>query len=452
LFLGLGLLPLAARAGEVQAALRPDGGWKMYATRTVAQSPELAALSPDSNLDQFGGWIGRPLPATGYFYATNLDGRWWLIDPAGGLFLHKGIAAVTPLHSPGAEPSFQSKFGTEPVWAAQTAALLRENGFNGAGAWSSPTAFHAAPETLVYTRLWNFMSAYGKKRGGTFQQPGHTGYPGDCIFVFDPEFAVFCEQYAKQLAAEKDDPWLLGHFSDNELPFRRGALTNYLALPEADPGRQAALSWLRARHGKEAGRRDVTDEDARDFLAVVVDRYFRIVSQAIHKYDPHHLFLGSRFHGADVNCPEVFRAAAPYLDVVSVNYYYAWTPKPADLEMWARESGRPVLITEWYAKGVDSGLSNRSGAGWVVKTQRDRGLFYQNFTLGLLASKACVGWHWLQYVDNDPNDPKADPSNRDANKGIVNIHYEPYTPLLDAMRQVNERAYAIALHDQGGAP
>ena len=30
------------------------------------------------------------------------------------------------------------------------------------------------------------MSSYGKKRGGTFQKPGHTGYPNDCIFVFDP--------------------------------------------------------------------------------------------------------------------------------------------------------------------------------------------------------------------------------------------------------------------------
>ncbi len=116
--------------------------------------------------------------------------------------------------------------------------------------------------------------------------------------------------------------------------------------------------------------------------------------------------------------------------------------------MWARESGRPVLITEWYAKGVDSGLANHSGAGWVVKTQADRGLFYQNFTLGLLASKVCIGWHWLQYADNDPADSHADPSNRDANKGVVNARYEPYTPLLDAMRQINQRSYALALHFQ----
>jgi len=32
-------------------------------------------------------------------------------------------------------------------------------------------------------------------------------------------------------------------------------------------------------------------------------------------------------------------------------------------------------------------------------------------------------------------------ANRDSNKGIVNARYEPYPPLLDAMRELNERAY-----------
>lgn len=111
--------------------------------------------------------------------------------------------------------------------------------------------------------------------------------------------------------------------------------------------------------------------------------------------------------------------------------------------MWARESGKPVLITEWYAKGADSGLANTSGAGWLVKTQRDRGLFYENFTLGLLQSKVCAGWDWFKYIDNDPADTGTDPSNRDSNKGILSNRYEPYRPLLDSMKRVNERAYGL---------
>ena len=112
--------------------------------------------------------------------------------------------------------------------------------------------------------------------------------------------------------------------------------------------------------------------------------------------------------------------------------------------MWERESGRPSLITEWYAKGMDSGLANTTGAGWLVKTQQDRGRFYQNFALALLQSKGCVGWHWFKYIDNDPAAARVDPSNMDANKGIVNNRYVPYTPLLEAMKQLNQRAYSLA--------
>jgi hypothetical protein len=449
----LGLIPAAwgmagEPTGEVEAAISPEAAWKKYATRSLDSSPDLAALPLDSELDRYGGWRALKSRSTGFFYTTNVSGRWWIVDPDGGWFINKGVTAVQAAHSPGAQPAFQARFGNGTNWAVQTIALLRQHGFNVAGAWSSCDELRSAPAPLVYTRLWNFMAAYGKKRGGTYTLPGHTGYPKDCIFVFDPEFEAFCDSYARDLAADKDDPWLLGHFSDNELPFRRTALANYLSLPPEDAGHRAALDWLRARHGPSARPEDATERDRKEFQAEVVKRYFRVVSRAIRKYDPNHLFLGSRFHGSDVDCPEVFRAAGPYLDVASVNYYMTWTPRPSQLEMWAAESGRPVIITEWYAKANDTGLSNRSGAGWVVKTQRDRGLFYQNFTLGLLQSPACVGWHWFRYIDNDPLDTKSDPSNRDANKGIVTIGYEPYTPLLDAMRQINERSYALAEYFQ----
>jgi len=441
----------AESAIEVEAAARPDGDWKKFSTSTLAQSPKLAALSPDASLDCYGGCDDHKLNATGFFYTTNIFGRWWLVDPLGHLFLHKGISALKPLHTPNSESVFQSKFGSDTNWSVQVTDLLRKNGFNGAGAWSSLPELRLAAEPLVYTETLNFMTAYGKKRGGLYQLPGHAGFPNDCIFVFDPDFETFCNEYAQQLSASKNDPYLLGHFSDNELPFKHSSLTNYLSLPATDPGRQAAEAWLRSRHGEKATTASITEQDNRDFLGLVVERYFRIVSRAIRKSDPNHLFLGSRFYGPDINCPEIFKASGPYLDVVSVNYYYAWTPKQSDLAMWSKESGRPVLITEWYAKGEDSGLSNQSGAGWVVKTQHDRGLFYQNFTLGLLSSPFCVGWHWLQYADNDPADTKLDPSNRNANKGIVNIRYEPYTPLLEAMKQINVRCYALAHYFQSAS-
>ncbi len=429
---------------SVPVQVAPGKNWTNYPTRTLAALSKTAANQIDSGLDQYGGLLAHKATATGFFYPKKVGGRWWLVDPDGGLFIHKAVVAVSQNGGNNARAALKQKFGSESNWVAETTSLLHSNGFNGLGAWSDTDRFGAASQQLVYTRIWNFMSSYGAKRGGTYQQSGHMGYPKDCIFVFDPEFEKFCDIYAKSLAKSKDDPWLLGHFSDNEMPFKREAIINYLQLPDRDPGHQAALAWLQVRHGSRATIKDITDQDRKDFLALVTDRYYGIVSKAIKKYDPNHCFLGSRFHGGELNYPEVFKAAGKYVDVLAVNYYRTWTPSPEKLAMWSQESGRPILITEWYVKGVDSGLPNNSGAGWIVKTQRDRGLFYQNFTLGLLESKVCVGWHWFKYIDNDPLEPGTEPSNRDSNKGIVTSRYEPYPALLNEMKPLNDRVYSLA--------
>jgi hypothetical protein len=447
----LTLLTLAANLSAqpqslttVAAAFKdPSQEWKDYPTRTLADLPPAIREKMDSDLDPYGGYLTVKSQATGFFHTAKLDDRWWLVDPNGSLCIYKGIASITPLHAQGAMAAFQSKFGGKTNWAAETTGLLRNNSFIAAGAWSDTDALRSVPHPLAYTRILNFMSGYGRMRGGTYSQAGHTGYPKDCIFVFDPAFENFCDEHARTLALSKNDPWLIGYFSDNELPFSQASLGNYLALPEKDSGHAAAFAWLRARHGTQAGVQDIVLKDQSDFLALVVDRYFRITSNAIKKYDPNHLFLGSRLYGSNLSQPEIFRAAGRWLDVVSVNWYHAWTPDAKRLAMWEHESGKPVLVTEWYAKGMDSGLGNHGGAGWVVKTQRDRGLFYQNFTLGLLESKVCIGWDWFKYADNDPEETGADPSNRDSNKGILNNRYEPYNPLLEAMKQVNERAFSL---------
>ncbi len=448
LALTLATAALSLRAAEtVLVATKPAGPWKPYPTRTLADLPAIASAPADAGLNRFGSRPDRTARATGFFRAERINGRWWLIDPEGGLGSNRSVVSVTMMRTPGAVAALERKFGGEAGWAAATATLLHDHGFNGLGAWTNTDLLRAAPQKLAYTLIWNFMSSYGKKRGGTYQQPGHTGYPQDAIFVFDPEFETFCAEHAQQLAATKDDPWLIGHFTDNELPLKREALANYLSLPEKDPGFQAAQSFLRERHGPAATAKDITDADKSAFLELVVDRYLGTVTRAIRKVDPNHLILGSRFHGTQVRFPETFRAAGKYLDVVAVNYYHAWTADPELLAMWEREAGRPFIITEWYAKGMDvPGLANVSGAGWVVKTQRDRGLFYENFTLSLLESKGCVGWHWFKYIDNDPDDKKSDPSNRDSNKGIVSNRYEPHADVLASMKRINEHTYRIIDH------
>jgi hypothetical protein len=89
-------------------------------------------------------------------------------------------------------------------------------------------------------------------------------------------------------------------------------------------------------------------------------------------------------------------------------------------------------------------MANTTGWGWLVKTQPERGDFYQTFTRGLLADPNCVGWHWFKYMDNDPTDTTMDPSNLDSNKGVVSMVYEPYQDLLSAMKVMNAYVYPLA--------
>lgn len=447
---GCGRSEKPAEPRKVMVSRGPEQPWFPMKTRVLADFPE---IPQDRITSRFGGIAPEDglLPASGFFRTTRSHGRWWLVDPEGSLFVHRGVVSVRENRTKEGRQAKLESYGSPENWAAKTVSLLKQNGFNGTGAWTDDVSLQAAGDGLVYTRLWSFMSTYGKKRGGTYQKSGHTGYPGDCPFIFDPEFPAFCDDYARQLSATKDDPWLLGHFTDNELPWSRKMLEKYLSLPERDPGREAAESWLRERHGPGATVKNITGKDREDFLEFAVERYFSIIAAAIRRHDPNHMVLGARFHGEALKLPEVFRAAGRHVDVASVNYYRAWRPDPELLQSWSADSGRPVMITEWYAKGEDSGMTNKGGAGWLVKTQADRGWFYQNFTLGLLESPVCVGWHWFKYADNDPADRMADPSNRDSNKGIVSNRYREYPELLDAMRDLNTRAYGLIRHFEGRA-
>lgn len=422
---------------RVEAAAKPGKPFMALPTETLADLPPLAVDAP---LDRFGGYESRRSRATGFFRTERLEGRWWLIDPLGAAFISRGMNSISPVVTDGGREALLRRFDSEPRWAADTTALLRTAGFNTAGAWSAHDLLDEVEAPLAATRLWGFMAGYGKKRGGTFMQAGHLGYPGDCPFIFDPDFPGFCTEHARRLAAHRDDPRLIGHFSDNEMPWSRAMLENYLRLPANDPGHAAARDWLQGR-GRRAEA--ITDADRSAFLEFAADRYLSIVAAAVRAGDPNHLFLGVRFHEPVFDLPEVFRAAGRHCDVIAVNYYRAWTPDDAQMAMWARESGRPFMVTEHYAKGADSGMGNTGGAGWLVRTQRDRGRFYQNFALGLLRSRNCVGWHWHRYADNDPDDTKVDPSNRDSNKGVVSSRYEPWTPLLEEMTAFNQRVSGI---------
>jgi hypothetical protein len=393
----------------------------------------------------YGSKIGTKLNATGFFRTEKINNRWWVIDPDGYPNFQRVVNGLRQNNSERNKAAMLSTFGTEDVWMQKSLVGLKSFGFNGIGSWSETELIAAennrSKTKFSYTVILNFMSNYGKKRGGTYQLAGNTGYPNQCIFVFEQQFQDFCYKYANEALLYKDDKNLIGYFSDNELPFGMNNLDGYLTIiNEDDAGKQFAQNWLKT---KGITKDQITDVHRAEFAGIVAEKYYSVVAKALKQADPNHLYLGSRLHGGAKNIESILRAAGKYCDIVSINYYGSWTPKQELMKKWGEWAGKPFMITEFYTKGMDSGMANTTGAGFTVRTQLDRGCAYQHFCLGLLQSPSCVGWHWFKYQDNDPTAKGVDPSNIDSNKGIVNNDYEWYKPLVEKMKQLNEQIYSL---------
>ncbi|NDV80476.1 hypothetical protein [Bacteroides sp. 51] len=430
-----------------------DSVWTTHEAQTVKGLPGYKPKKEPA-LSRYGGYMVNRQQSTGFFRTEKLDGRWWIIDPEGYPFHHRAVVAFSPGTSARQKQAFAEKFGSNAVWVEKETEMLRSYGFNGAGAWSAAEDMHRMDNPLVYTAIiypmGNYRREHQKAFGGKYRVAGWQGYRFDLPMVFDPRFDEYVEEAVQPLARFKDDPNLLGYFTDNELPWVNDALDRHLTLLAKDEaGYIAAKQWLDQRKGRDASPTDITEEDRMEFTAFFFDTYMRKVTAALRKVDPNHMYLGCRFNqekNQELTNPYIFRIAGQYMDIISINHYRRWQPDQELMNQWGEWSGKPFLITEWYVKGEDSGLPNETGAGWNVHTQNDRGLFYENFCIELLKNPHSVGWHWFRYQDNDPEDLTTDPSNRDSNKGVVNSEYTPWTDALKRMREVNVQTYRLIQH------
>lgn len=419
------------------AAAAPNGVYTAEKTRTLSDITGFAAS--DTQTDPYGGDMSASYKATGYFRTEKTaDGVWHLITPSGHDYFDTALVE-TNTDSIGI---YKKKFGGKDAWRAEVSARMSELGFGSCGAWSDEGITDKNISVLSY-----FLGDYAKTKNENTGEQGNSEFKyNNTLSVFDPAFEDFCDKRANELAQKwKDEKRLIGYMSDNELPAGRTLLDDYLTLDKNEPYSVYSYAAARLWFYEKTGGTDIsriTDELREEFLEFVYDRYFSVVASAIKKYDTDHLYLGCRFMEQGYRSSGCIKAAGKYCDAVTMNYYNVWTPERElflNIELLA---DKPVIVTEFYVKGMDSGMGNTSGAGWCVKTQSDRGDFYQNFALRLLETKNCVGIHWFKYRDNNPEEG-GDLSNIDSNKGIVNKDYEEYTDMTFKMGEINKKIYNL---------
>lgn len=292
---------------------------------------------------------------------------------------------------------------------------------------------------------------------------------------FDARFAGVADAVAQALTtSRRDDPFLLGYFSGNEMPWgeadrpAQGIALHVLALDAGSPAKRALVDRLRTRYatasafaaawggtgledweqvlqrrtGWPARLTAAAAHDAVAFGGAFAERYFATVAQAIKRRDPYHLYLGTRFAAAP---PEVVAACARWCDVLSFNVYGR---SPAEASARWRDFDRPVLIGEFHFGSADRGPY---WPGMVdVGAEDRRGPAYAAYVAAAVDDPAIVGCHWYQYTDEPVTGRPYDGEN--GHIGLVAITDLPFSPFVDAVARANRTTLAtFARTQQDGA-
>lgn len=417
---------------SIQVKSSYSGSWGTQRAKQVSLIPNYVPVS-DGNTDftRYGTYKFLRTDSTGYFYTKKIDGRWWMIDPNG--FAGINIAATSFSSS-----NIQNDYD-----------ITRRIGFNGTGNFLASESQTKSGynlqnySTFSFTRRLNFFLSYKNVRKNYYSTPTAVQGSLDHVLVLDPAFVTYCDDLAKTTASpyatERD---LLGYFTDNEINFNQDQLQNFVRdLSVGDPSRDSALVWAAARGLSETDCKNyttkVTEALKQEFAAYLAERYYKTVSEAIRKYDPNHLILGSRLHGRPRAIPGVVAASHKYMDVTSVNFYDKWSPaEQIAVASWT--SDHPCIVGEFYIKDINVFSTTQSGAGWYVNSQASRGKFYQNTCLDLLKNKCYIGWHYFRFQDDT-----------DSNKGIVNNSGVEYTGMTDFMNELNKQVYQLCDYYDG---
>jgi agarase len=457
-----------------------------FAAGAFAVEPE------DPGYDAWGGWLGITTAATGRFRVEQINGVWWLVTPDGHGFFSIGIDHLRPegdfsppLGTSPYQDNILALYGSEAGWAAATRPRLTAFGINTIGAFSRPELF---PNSIAYTiRLAMAQNA-----------PLVPGVPPplvdrDTRDYFDPAFgAGVAADVTSTVAPCAADPWCLGIFTDNELGLNQSLaqswpyLDSYLLLPPGAPGKVAVQAFLDDRYagdvaafnavwgtslatfddvqtlsgltpapalspGAPVGTAAQT-ADRRAFDARVAGRFHQVTYDAVRAQAPGVLILGSRLLVLSTR-PEVLEAIAPYVDVITINYYeiaadiLALVPNyPTDygipfqrmfddVDAMYRIAGKPMLIGEFGYRAADAGLPNTLPPFFpTLATQADRAQALGTYLRRVIARPYLVGAHWFQYMDQ-PATGRFDGENQ--NFGLVKITDETWP-------EVTERLHAIS--------
>jgi hypothetical protein len=391
---------------------------------------------------RYGGYPANRRKGTGFFRVEKIGERWWFVDPEGCRFYSAGVNGA------GAEPPRTPIVGRDKLFASiPTDAQISAPNAQ-ADPLRDPVSFYAAnlqrrfgadwrtPSAQLTSRrmrAWGLNTAYGAALNEallatpTMRQPyvyplrGWQMTEGTIMGLPDVYSDAFVKRVnaeaAQQLAARKDDPWMIGYFIGNEPPWpaRESQLVDIVLAGPA--------SEMQKRFKTGLARGDTPD--ARKALVhAAFTRYLEIVNAAVKRADPNHLNLGIRFGGTP---PDEVIALARGFDVYSMNKY-RWAPPKEFIDRVYAITKLPILIGEFHF-----GVPERGMAPGLVQAmnQAERGVAYSYYVEHAAEHPAIIGTHWYQWIDQ-PATGRRDGEN--YNIGWIDVTDRPYPELVAAAK------------------
>ncbi len=430
--------------------------------------------------NEYGGWASGPqLDSTGFFRTTKYGNRFWLVDPSGKLFFSVGVNCVrkmdpTPIQgrehffteNPLLDPSMSAfevrgvsaikaaLAGTQPIsfnftwanlarkygesWDETTRELshqrLRSWGFNTIGNWSDERTY--LKRRTPYVVNLRVIAPGLKVPSGGIKDP------------FDPALGPAVKA-ALAAEASNGDPWNIGYFVDNEIPWSTPGSVGVAALkaPANQPAKielarrleekyttiEALNAAWKSSYASWEALLDSTDvpeqasADLEDFRLHFADVLYRNIKQAFVESGTPHLYLGSRIHGRQ---DAIIAIAARHCDVVSVNGY-------RDHVNLYPVVDRPMMITEFSFGATDRGMFYAGMNN--ARTQQGRAEKFSAFVESVMNHPNFVGYHWFQFTDQPASGRTREGEN--GNYGLVDITDAPAMELIEATRAAGARLY-----------
>lgn len=414
-----------------------------------AEEKEKVSAKKLFDYSPYGGYLAQQVQGTGFFRTEKKNGRWWLVDPDGYLFLSVGVCCISL--SSGGEFKDMNKREDMLKQVPPNKFIYRDRRGNTTAdfaAWNLERRFgtnneQAALElTLKRMDKWgvNTIGNWSDKRVEKANRKAFTctmtpAYVDNELFglgdAYEPNLEEKLEESLRNLMADyRDNPWLIGYYIGNE-PTWVGS--EWRVCDQLLKGRERAMKTALIQYLKEHGD---TPENRKTFVYETFDKYLAAIKHVQNRLDPNHMNLGYRFANPNSINETLAHICTKYFDVMSFNSYCI-TPNHKLMDKILGWADLPMIIGEFHFGAVDHGL----GQSLIqVRTQEDRGKAYRNYVENAFAHPGLVGTTYFTWYDECVMG-RFDGEN--YNCGLIDVTNVPYHEQTKAMMKTARRLYQV---------